>query len=304
MRNTGEPFFLLREYAMSTDPTQLKQPKTYEEQLDILRNRGLVINDETQAIAALKRVNYYRLTAYTLTFKKDNVFHPGTTFEKLYRHYDFDSKLRNLLSEIIEYVEIAFRSHLCYEIAHKYGALGYQDPSHFRNKDYHDVFLKKLNDSLKESKDHFVIHHREKYNNQFPVWVAFEVLTFSNLSMLFKNLLLVDQRHITKSYYRNLDYDQISNWLHGLTIVRNRCAHYSRLFNHKLPLRIGFRATDRKREISSNELFAVIFNTKYLIEKATWQNWVIRLEALVGEYHEVDIRYLGFKEDWHALLTT
>jgi abortive infection bacteriophage resistance protein len=112
MRNTGEPFFLFRGVnSMSTDPTQpaeLKQPKTYEEQLDILRGRGLVINDEVQAIESLKRLNYYRLTAYTLTFKKDDLFQSGTTFEKVYRHYEFDSKLRNLLTEVIEYVELTF----------------------------------------------------------------------------------------------------------------------------------------------------------------------------------------------------
>ncbi|TBL70758.1 Abi family protein [Paenibacillus thalictri] len=284
---------------------ELKHPKTYQEQLDILRLRGLVVFDERKAIEALKRLNYFRLTAYALTFKKDGIFQEGTTFETLYRHYEFDSKLRNLLSEVIEYVEIAFRSHISYELGHKYGALGYRDSANFRDHEYHNSFLSKLDYSLQESKDSFVIHYREKYNNQFPIWVAFEVLTFSNLSMLFRNLLQVDQKHITRTYYSNLDYLEVSNWLHGMTIIRNRCAHYSRLFNYKLPVRIGFRVIDRKKDISSNEIFAIIFNTKYLMtNKIIWQSWVTRLEALVSEYREVDLGYLGFKEDWHALLTT
>ncbi|MEC0229179.1 Abi family protein [Paenibacillus alba] len=210
-----------------------------------------------------------------------------------------------LLTEVIEHVEIAFRAHLSYKIAHKYGALGYRNPDNFRNSDYHAEFLKKLDTSLEDSKDHFVLHHHVHYNKQFPVWVAFEVLTFSNLSMLFRNLLLVDQKHITRTYYRNLDYGQISNWLHGLTIVRNRCAHYSRLFNTAMPVGIGFRVIDRNKDIRSNELFAIIFNTKYLLTNRTvWSNWVTRLEALIGEYPEVEAGYLGFTEDWYALLTT
>lgn len=62
---------------MSADPTQLKKPKTYEEQLAILRTRGLIVNNEERATEILKRLNYYRLAAYTLTFKKGELFPNG-----------------------------------------------------------------------------------------------------------------------------------------------------------------------------------------------------------------------------------
>lgn len=220
----------------------------------------------------------------------------------VYRHYEFDSKLRNLMMEIIEYVEVAFRTHIAHELAYSYGPLGYCDASNFRNPDNHQVFMKELTKSIEKSKDPFIEHHKVKYLGQFPSWAAFEVLTFSSISMLYKNLLSVNQKNIARSHYPGLDYTEISNWLHLLSIVRNRCAHYSRLFNQSLNLDAKFRPTDKKMEIRNRTLFAVIFNLKYLINRKTWQSWVTKLEALISEYTEVDVRLLGFNEDWHSLL--
>ncbi|QAY66950.1 Abi family protein [Paenibacillus protaetiae] len=84
---------------------QVKPPLPYEEQLQLLKSRGLIVNDEIAALNILKRISYYRLTAYTLTFKQQDIFTSGTTFETIYRHYEFDSKLRNIVMEIIEHVD-------------------------------------------------------------------------------------------------------------------------------------------------------------------------------------------------------
>lgn len=288
-----------------TDPMEIKvkPAKTFEEQLEILNSRGLVIEDYEFALQILRRISYYRFSAYTLSFKENDRYYKGVTFDLIYRYYEFDSKLRNLVIEIIEYVEISFRTHIAYFIAHKYGPLGYKDASKFRDEEKHNIFLSELQGLLSKSRDPFVLHHRNKYKGLFPVWVAFEVLMFSTLSKLFKNLLISDQRHIAKEYY-GLHYEEISSWLYSLTIVRNRCAHYSRLFNQTLPIKPRFRHVDKNLEIRNNQLFAIIFNLKYLINDYNiWINWVTRLEALIGEYKEVDIRLLGFKEDWYALLS-
>jgi len=286
-----------------SDEAQVKAPLPYEEQLNLLKLRGLIVTNENDAIEILKRVSYYRLTAYALTFKKNDIFTPGTTFELINRHYEFDSKLRNIMMEIIEHVEVAFRTHIAHEIAYNYGSLGYLDPSNFRDQDNHKTFLNELTKSIHKSKDPFIEHHQKKYQGQFPAWVAFEVLTFSSISMLYKNLLLTNQKNIARTHYTGLDYTEISNWLHLLSIVRNRCAHYSRLFNQTLNLDIKFRSADRKFDLRNRTLFAVIFNIKYLITDKKWKPWLTNLEALIAEYKEVDIRLLGFNEDWYALLS-
>ncbi|MCU6340243.1 Abi family protein, partial [Enterobacter quasiroggenkampii] len=109
---------------------------------------------------------------------------------------------------------------------------------------------------------------------------AVEVLTFSWLSKLYKNLKSKDKKEISRYY--NVHFDEITNWLHTLTIVRNRCAHYSRLFNQKLPVNVKFRKRDKGFEIRDNQLYAIIFNMKYLIkEDQTWNSWVAELESII-----------------------
>ena len=71
-----------------------KPAKTYEEQIQLLKSRGLVVESEDFASEVLSKINYYRLSAYTLTLKKDDRFYEGVTFEQLYSLYEFDRKLR------------------------------------------------------------------------------------------------------------------------------------------------------------------------------------------------------------------
>lgn len=110
-----------------------KRPLTIEEQVELLRERGLVIDDEKSAKDFLARVSYYRLSGYTLSLRTGNVFHQGATFWLVCRIYEFDQKLRYLLLGIIEVVEIAFRTQIANHMALKYGALGYLDNSYFRD---------------------------------------------------------------------------------------------------------------------------------------------------------------------------
>ena len=52
---------------------------TIEEQLQLLKDRGLCIDDaETKRI--LHELNYYRLTGYMLTLKKGENFYPNVHF--------------------------------------------------------------------------------------------------------------------------------------------------------------------------------------------------------------------------------
>jgi len=87
------------------DKIHIKQPKTYEEQIELFKKRGLLIEDEASAIAILSKINYYRFSAYTLTLKKDNVFHENASFNQIYNLYEFDRKLRLELLSSLEQIE-------------------------------------------------------------------------------------------------------------------------------------------------------------------------------------------------------
>lgn len=125
----------------------LKSPKTYEEQIRNLQERhGLVIDDPVKAKEILKTVNYYRLSAYGIDLldKKTDKYRDGTSLEQIYSLYQFDSRLRNIISPVIEFVEVKLRSSIAYHLAIKYGAECY------RNRAFFDPFLLKA----KQQNDH------------------------------------------------------------------------------------------------------------------------------------------------------
>ena len=83
----------------------------------LLKSRGLLITDTIRAEAYLQNIGYYRLSAYMLPFlsmpKTDHQFKSGTTFDNVLDLYRFDKKLRVLLFNEIEKIEIAFREAFC-----------------------------------------------------------------------------------------------------------------------------------------------------------------------------------------------
>ena len=100
-----------------------KPPLLYAEQLRLLTGRGLIINDVISAELYLQHISYYRLSAYMIPFQgTKDVFNADTTFEKIVDLYVFDRELRLLVLDATERIEIAVRSQIIYQMAHKYGS--------------------------------------------------------------------------------------------------------------------------------------------------------------------------------------
>ena len=287
---------------MTDELPKIKNPTTYDQQIDIFRKRGLVISSEDRAICILKQVSYYRLSAYTLTLKKDNVFFSGVTIDRVYALYEFDRKLRSLIMGALESIEIAFRTEIAYLLAHKYGTMGYLNPSNFSNNDFHTKFIEHLNDELDRAHEIFIKHQKEKYGGQFPIWVATEVMSFGDLSKLFNNMKNEDKQKLSKEHY-GIPHYYISSWLRLVTIVRNICAHYGRLYNRKINVYPRLDTTSASLGIDTTRIFAAIFIMKKLYtDRATWNNFVINLKALLDEYEVVNLDYIGFPKDWYEIL--
>lgn len=175
------------------DLVQMKIPKTYDEQiLNLQEKHGLIIADCAKAKEILKTVNYYRLSAYGIDLldKQTDKYREGTSLEQIYSLYQFDSRLRNIISPVIEYVEIRLRSCISYHLAIKYGAECYRDRSFFKpwisgvfGKDMFDVFNERVDAEIrKQSKKPMVVHHMQKYEGHFPIWVVVELLSLGALS--------------------------------------------------------------------------------------------------------------------------
>lgn len=278
----------------------VKRPTTFEEQVEILKSRGLVISDFDFAIRTLQRINYYRLSAYTLSLKKNDQFYPNITFEHVIALYEFDRRFRYLIMEMVEQVEIAFRTHISYHIAHTYGPLGHLEPEHFRN---HDLFLAELEKEISRSQETFIKHHFEKYEGKIPVWVAIEILSFGSISKLFSNMKNIDKNQIAKRNYR-VPAIYLVSWLKCLSYIRNICAHYGRLYNRSLTSKPRLDRKSKKLGIDRDKIFSHVYILKELIpDRGKWADFITRLEALLTEYKEVvQLDRIGFPEDWEAIL--
>ncbi|ELV04629.1 Abortive infection bacteriophage resistance protein [Brachyspira hampsonii 30599] len=122
----------------------IKCPYKYEEQLQKLKDRGCIINNDQKCISILESVNYYRFSAYFLPFKQnDGNYINGTSFEKVFNIYEFDRKLHTILFNALEEIEIFIRAKIAYYHAHKYGALGYWDETNFYNKNSNQKYINK-----------------------------------------------------------------------------------------------------------------------------------------------------------------
>src|SRR5687767_3304096 len=108
-----------------------KPALSFEAQITQLEERGLIIEDHDRARRWLSRVSYYRLSAYFLPFKVQGQdrFQEGASLGQICDLYNFDRRLRLLLLDAIERIEVALRTALTYEIAHRYGPFGHTDPA-------------------------------------------------------------------------------------------------------------------------------------------------------------------------------
>ena len=167
---------------------EVKEPKTYNEQVQLIREKGFIISDEKKAVEFLKEANYYRLSAYFLPFKKDDqTFEKNIDFIRVCKIYEFDSKMRSILMQAIEDIELYLRTQIAYYFAHKHGALGYLDPQNFSDKHDFQAFKEKIQNCINDNSRTLVVkHHQEKYNGNFPLWVIIEFFSLGMLSFFLR----------------------------------------------------------------------------------------------------------------------
>lgn len=283
----------------------LKQPKTFDEQIKLLKSRGLIINNEEKAKFILSNINYYRFSAYLIHLKKeDDTYKKNTTFEYVYNLYLFDKELRNLLIEMLENIEVSFRTYISYTLAIRHGSHGYLDKQCFKNEKYFELFINKLESEKNNHKNKlFIKHHNDKYNGILPVWVAVEIMSFGTLSKLYSNMLPQDTTYIKKELC-SINPTLVNSWLHSLTHLRNVCAHYGRIYNVNFPP-IKIKNSDRNYMLDDKEIFGYILAINHLTpDKDVWNDLFIKLQTLFNKYNGyIDKKLLGFPDNWVGILS-
>lgn len=145
-----------------------KLPLTIDEQFKLLRSRGLEFIDVSEAKNTLLNISYYRLSSYLYPFRIPNDdnqrFKAGTIFEDILKFYSFDRKLRLLIFDSIERIEIAVRTQLIYQLSLKHNSQWYLENSLFRNNYGFTKIFESFVQEYKNSEEIFIKHFKNKYN--------------------------------------------------------------------------------------------------------------------------------------------
>jgi abortive infection bacteriophage resistance protein len=316
---------------------------TYEKQLDLLKARGLTVTDDAAALAYLKRIGYYRLSAYWYSFRKPDArgtkervlsrkdeFVAGTTFQQAVELYVFDKKLRMLVMDAIERIEVAVRV----ELAHTLGArntFAHVDPNelhgHFSNKraferatgahtgpTKHEKWLGKLKliTARSERTEDFVAHYLKKHGEPLPIWVAIELWDFGMLSHFFAGVKQADRDTVARRWGIP-DTEVMTSWLRSINFARNVSAHHGRYFNRnvidqpKLPKPGDIRMFDLAPEsLRVNRPYTMLCILSYLMKQicpqSHWQRRIVEhLKFMpVVDAIQLDLRALGCPSGWEA----
>lgn len=283
-----------------------KPPLTFERQVGRLKERGLIVDQPETAVQSLQTISYYRLSAYFLPFQeKPDQFNQGTRFEDILQLYEFGRRLRFIFLDAIEWIEVGFRTHLTYYLAHQknFGVWGYAESGNFEPHFQHQAWLEKVRQDVSISKEIFVKHYFEKYENKdLPLWMMTEVISFNRLSTFFRFLNKKDRSCLAEEFY-GLSSQVLASWLHALTYIRNVCAHHSRLWNRDLPVSPKIPRKEKHWTSYSKKVFNVVMVFKYLIPQSDrWSKFVRDLAALIESCPQIKLKAMGFPEDWNEIL--
>jgi abortive infection bacteriophage resistance protein len=287
-----------------------KPPLTVDQQLDQLVRRGMGIADRSVASHYLQHISYYRLRAYWLpneipAASGDHAFAAGTQLETVLDLYSFDRKLRLLVMDGIERVEVSLRTRWAHVLSLRYGPHGYLEPKLFRKQSEYTKCLAKLREEVTRSHETFVRHYRETYSEPGlpPFWCISELLTFGQLSLWFQNLASgADRAEIAKPY--GLDEQIIKSFAHHLTYVRNVCAHHSRLWNREMT--VGMKVPTRPDWLGAafnvekpKRIYNTLVMLAYMLDVISPRSqWRADLLALLGRHPKVDLTAMGFPANW------
>lgn len=292
----------------------LKPPISFDEQVERLKSHNMIVNDSVHAREFLAKVNYYRFSGYALHLRSkenNNDYVDGTSFDDIERLYLFDESLRNVLRPYIEKVEIFMRSQISYNFAMNNCALFPHD-QHYDYKNYYrpekaeGLFSKFKNLADEYYGDQLIVqHHRQKYESKYPLWVIVEMLNLSDLSKLYSCMYYQDRTSVSNILQMNCNV--LSNNLHCISVLRNKCAHAIRLYNTtyypsaSLPRRL----LSKYPSILCDSLFAYIFVLiRCLPTKHDKQQLCSSLFDLISSnLRDDELTLIGFPSDYISFLS-
>lgn len=269
----------------------------------------MLMKDERKVENYLMNIGYHRLSAYIHPFykspKRELVLKEGTTFEQVLTLYRFDKKLRILLFNEIEKIEVAIRSVLanvgCQELEEKFWIT---KSEYFANQEKFNQTLTIIEKELVSSKEDYIEEFRQNFIEDYPpAWMITEVLSFGNLNYIYSNIASNQlMKRIAGCF--GLKPQVFVSWLTVLANLRNMCCHHARVWNRDFMLNpaepkktknawIDISKADKKR------IYYRLCIIRYLLSSVSpSNNFNEKLSELLADFPSIDITAMGFTHNW------
>lgn len=309
--------------------TYSKPALTHDDLVDRMVERGLVVADPDRAARYLRHVGYYRMSPYLIPFRAVRTaedLREGTTFDQVLDLYVFDRKLRLLLMDAIERIEVSVRSSLTDHMSVQHDdPFWYVNSVHFRNPSKHRQFLsmvrRSCDDQLASSPEHSegelahasaLEHYLTTYGEPElpPSWLMVETLTLGQLSNLVSNLArAADVARVARPL--GLTGPLLLSWLRTYVRVRNVCAHHGRLWNVGLGVYPAIPTSPSvhwladadalSSSVRQKRLYPVLVSLQsVLCVVSPRSSWARRLSALLDQHPDVPLAGMGIPPDWRS----
>lgn len=286
-----------------------KRPYSSQEHIALLEERGLKIPSQERAERYLDNVGYFRLTGYMFhlqTTDGNHKFFSEASFDDIINLYQFDKKLRAIVIEYMERIEIAVKAKLTNKYSLRDGFFWYTKKELYADANIYMTVNEKIAKAFAQPQEGFLKAYKFKYPSEPspPSNMALETLTLGNLSRLYKGL---DNNEIKIEIATEfgLASSTLTSWLIYLTNVRNICAHHSRLWNKKItadrpsiPNRKNYKFNGTMTNDFNTTMYGVISIMNRLLLSFNPDNrFILKIEKLIAEY-AIDTFFMGFPANW------
>lgn len=302
-----------------------KEFSSFDRQIEIICEK-IAIRDKDEAKEALKKIGYFQLMGgYKSLFRIPGTkkYKEGTSFEEIVSLYEFDVELRELFFRYLLQIERNLRSLMSYYFTETYGAAQkeYLNPQNYDLAKKNQYTVERLIATLERAADTqdyaYINYYREQYGD-IPLWVLSNVLTFGNLSKMFRVFPQSLKSKVSKNF-APLNPHQMEQFLSVLTKYRNVCAHGERLFTYKtvdaiadtpIHQELAIEKSGNQYKYGKQDLFAVVIAFYYLLPEKDFscfsQNLLKIIQTVSGQLIHVEERELlekmGFPQNWEKLV--
>lgn len=314
----------------------MKDFKTIDEQINLLKSRNILFYDEEKAKNILLNNNYYNIiNGYKdlfLDINNPTNYKIGTHFEEIYALYEFDRQLRSIFLEYILKIENSMRALIAYYFSQAYGNDNYLKLDNFETFKNINVTVQKkqkqikfiqslignINKNIANNVENKYIGHYITNYGFIPLWVLVNILSFGDICNFYRLMKQKERIHISMVF--NIAETDLSSLLNILSKTRNLCAHDERLYNYEFPPYTGINDTiyhsqlnlpklNERYTIGKNDLFAVVISLKLLLNKEDYDKFhhklFSRIMSIQSKLKTITLNdvlnAMNFPNNWHDI---